>query len=302
MPKILTIVITYNGMCWVDRCLGSMATSTVHSDVFVIDNGSTDQTADYIAEHYPTAFLFRSPKNLMFGRGNNVGLEYALKNGYDYVYLLNQDAWVMPDTLGKLVETHCAHPEYGILSPMQLKPCGTDFENLFNVLVVKRNQVFADDLASRELKDVYEVRFVQAAHWLISRECLEKVGGFSPSFPHYGEDNNMCNRALYNSFKIGVVPAAKAVHDADTKPPMTKKQRSYRQYIDFVILLSEIYEAKPAFENFVYMLKKSKGLCVMYKSLYPFGILMKTLTKWPGIERNRRVSIRQKRAFLNNDV
>lgn len=300
MPAILTIVVTYNGMRWIERCLESAARSTVHSDVFVVDNGSTDGTADYIAEHFPDVKLFRSPENLMFGRGNNVGLEYALKNGYDYVYLLNQDAWLMPDALEKLVETHSSHPEYGILSPMQMKPGGVDYENLFNVLVVNRNPDFAEDLASGQLKDVYNVKFVQAAHWLISRECLEKVGGFSPSFPHYGEDNNFCNRALYHSFKIGVVPAAKAVHDADTKPPMTKKKRNYRQYIDFVILLSEIYEAKPAFENFVYMLKKSKGLCVMYKSFAPFGILLKTLVKWPGIERNRRVSIKQKKAFLNN--
>lgn len=287
-------------MRWVDRCLESIAESTVHSDVFVVDNCSTDGTTDYIAKHYPNAILYRSPKNLMFGRGNNVGLEYALANGYDYVYLLNQDAWVMPDALEKLVEVHSAHPEYGILSPIQMKPDGTDYENLFNVLVIKRNPDFAEGLATGELKNVYEVKFVQAAHWLISRDCLKKVGGFSPSFPHYGEDNNFCNRALFHSFKIGVVPAAKAIHDADAKPPMTKKKRNYRQYIDFVILLSEIYEAKPAFENFVYMLKKSKGLCLMYKSLSPFGVLLKTLAKWPGIERNRRVSIKQERTFMKN--
>ena len=110
MNAILIVIVTYNAMRWIDKCLSSVNCSNVQSDIFVVDNCSTDGTPDYIAQHYPDAILIRSPKNLMFGKGNNVGLRYALENGYDYVYLLNQDAWLMPDTLGKLVETHCAHP------------------------------------------------------------------------------------------------------------------------------------------------------------------------------------------------
>ena len=83
------------------------------------------------------------------------------------------------------------------MSFYDVNPC---FEK--HVLVIPKGEYenildFANDLATGELKDVYEVKFVQAAHWLISRECLERVGGFSPSFPHYGEDNNFCNRAQY---------------------------------------------------------------------------------------------------------
>ena len=136
MNRILTIVVTFNAMQWVDRCIGSVLASKMHSDIFVIDNGSTDRTADYIAEHYPTALLYRSPKNLKFGKGNNLGLEYAIRHGYDYVYLLNQDAWGMPDTFSKMLAVFENHPEYGILSPYYIDlKTGKRIDYVFNSII-----------------------------------------------------------------------------------------------------------------------------------------------------------------------
>ena len=100
--KILVIVVTYNGMKWVDRCLGSLSKSKIPVDVIVIDNGSTDGTPDYIAEYFPEMKIVATGENHGFGRANNIGFRHAMKNGYEYVYLLNQDAWVFPDTFGIL--------------------------------------------------------------------------------------------------------------------------------------------------------------------------------------------------------
>ena len=102
--RILAIVVTYNGMKWVDRCLGSLVMSRTPADVIVIDNGSQDGTQEYIAENYPEVKLVSTGENFGFGKANNIGLKHALEKGYEYVYLLNQDAWVYPDTLGVLME------------------------------------------------------------------------------------------------------------------------------------------------------------------------------------------------------
>ena len=98
--KILTIIVTYNGMRWAQRCLQSLRDSEVHTDIYVIDNGSTDGTQAFIREHFPEAVMVQNARNEGFGRANNRGLRYALEHGYDYVYLLNEDAWIMPSTLG----------------------------------------------------------------------------------------------------------------------------------------------------------------------------------------------------------
>ena len=150
MKKVLVIVVTYNGKQWLSRCLGSVSavgvpvsavgvpetvpptankaqnevggTETVPStalnvDLFVLDNDSTDGSADYVQANFPAAKLIRSAENLGFSKANNLGMQYALDHGYDYVYLLNQDAWLEEGALDKLVSTAESHPEYAVLSP-----------------------------------------------------------------------------------------------------------------------------------------------------------------------------------------
>lgn len=294
MNRLLVIIVTYNAMRWVDRCLGSVTDSTVKADLFVVDNGSTDGTRDYIAEHYPEAILVRSEVNLKFGKGNNLGLEYALKNGYDYVYLLNQDAWVMPDTFEKMIVVQKKHPEFGLLSPLQLSSNGESYEQLFEHLVVEN---LPDDYRGHEL---CEITFAQAAHWLISKSCIEIVGGFSPTFPHYGEDDNYCQRVLYHGFKIGVVPSAKGVHDSANRPPMSNKQKCYRHYIRFALHLSDVTNESDLLHRLFFVMRRAKGLAVEDKSLTSFGGLFKTMLNIIPICRNKKITKEEQRAFLNN--
>lgn len=298
MPKLLTIIVTYNAMRWVDRCLGSVTASSVPSDIFIVDNGSSDGTRDYIAEHYPEAMLIRSEVNLMFGRANNLGLEYALKKGYDYVYLLNQDAWVAPFTFEKLIESSVAHPEYGILSPLQFSPDWKNYEYLFWRIVIKKLSDRDVTIDNATAGDVLGVEMVQAAHWMLTRRCIETVGGFSPSFPHYGEDNNYCQRTIFHGFKIGIVPEAKAVHDAANKPLVTNGQRVYRDFITFVIYLSDPDDMRPLVPRLWFLLRRAKGIAVERKSLTSFGGYFKALAHLRRIRRNRRLSMTEKCAFL----
>jgi len=69
------------------------------------------------------------------------------------------------------------------------------------------------------VKDVYDVGFVNAAAWSMTRECLERVGGFSPSFFHYGEDDNYTQRLQFHKLKLGVLPTSRIYHDREQRPP-----------------------------------------------------------------------------------
>ena len=118
--KVLVIVVTFNGFKWLERCLGSVRASELPADLYVWDNDSTDGSADWVEGHFPEAKLVRSADNLGFAEANNQGMRYALDKGYDYVYLLNQDAWLEPSTLGTLVAASKAHPDFAVLSPLQM--------------------------------------------------------------------------------------------------------------------------------------------------------------------------------------
>ena len=81
MDRVLVIVVTYNAMRWIDRCLGSLLASKPKPDVFVVDNASTDGTPDYLSSNFNDVIVNKPGRNLGFGQANNIGLKYALENG-----------------------------------------------------------------------------------------------------------------------------------------------------------------------------------------------------------------------------
>lgn len=235
MNRILVIVVTYNAMKWADRCFGSLRNSALPADVFVVDNGSCDGTQDYLEECFPEVHLYRNNENSGFGRANNIGLQYAVERGYEYVYLLNQDAWIYEDTFAILLDAMEKDRSLGILSPMQMAACGDRPDPRFEKKCPRRA---LRDLSSRwRSGKVYEVGFVMAAHWMISRECLMNVGGFSPAFRHYGEDDNYIHRALYKGFKVGIHSGAKAIHDRELRP-MSKEAAMRLKCVASVVKVS----------------------------------------------------------------
>ena len=248
--RILVIVVTYNGLRWLERCLGSVRASEVPADLYVWDNDSTDGSADFVQGRFPEAKLVRSADNLGFAEANNMGMRYALDRGYDYVYLLNQDAWIEPSTLGTLVAASEAHPEYGVLSPLQM----TDgFQEL-------------DTQFERMMKE--PVRRVMAAHWLIPRRALEKVGLFDKLFPLYGNDDNWCDRARYHGFKVGIVPEARAVHDRAYRQEPKEKVIYRNYYMGSLVRLCDIN--RPLWERFLYVCLFTVVKAVKYGSILPF--------------------------------
>ena len=218
--KLFVIVVTYKGMQWYDRCFASLRESTLLVQTIVVDNASNDGSVEYIKENYPEIHLIESDENLGFGRANNLGMRYALDHGCDYVFLLNQDAWVDPDTIGKLLDIHGNHTEYGILSPIHLNAEKTGIEKgLLNYLADKKvtDKRLLEDLYYHRLKDVYDTTYVNAAAWLLPRNTLETIGGFDPIFSHYGEDDNYLQRARFHSLKIGICPSCVVVHDTERR-------------------------------------------------------------------------------------
>lgn len=216
-PRVLVIIVTYNGMAHIDRCLQSFDHADRQLQVMIVDNASTDGTPEYVKANYPYVLLVESRRNLGFGAANNVGLRYAIDNNFDFAYLLNQDAWIEHEDLKKLIDVANRHPDYGILSPLQVYAGKKKLDKAFSktVDIELKNDLL---LNPREVKEVYEVgpnRLIQAAHWLIKCGVVSKVGGFSPVFYHYGEDNDYCNRLFFYGYKKGIVPAVLGVHNRE---------------------------------------------------------------------------------------
>jgi GT2 family glycosyltransferase len=222
MGKIVSIVVSYNAMSWLDKCLGSLLPGGAGDQVIVVDNDSSDGTVAHIKKYFPRVKVIEAGTNLGFGKANNLGIKAGMKEGASFFFLLNQDAWVDKGSLEELKRISTSHPGFGILSPVHLNGNGTGPDRKFRNYLASSGSS-KDFITSYTPSKVYpvgeiiETGFVNAAAWFLRREVVEKAGGFDPLFFHYGEDDNYVNRLKYYHLKIGVVPSLKVYHDREQR-------------------------------------------------------------------------------------
>lgn len=255
IAKIFVIIVTYKGHQWYERCFTSLRDSEYPIQTIVIDNASNDGTVEYIREHFPEIHLIESEENLGFGRANNIGMRYALNHGCDYVFLLNQDAWVESNTLSELVRIAEKNQEYGILSPIHLNAERTRINVLIGLGNGYRNERFLSDLYLDSVQDLYETNYVNAAAWLLPRKILEIVGGFDPIFHHYEEDDNYLDRVIFHKFKIGICPSSRIIHD-HVDSPLSDERLDYRQKQYLLVEWTNINKQFSLGGEFRYCLRK----------------------------------------------
>ena len=286
--KILVIVVTFNGLKWLERCLGSVRASKVPADLYVWDNDSADGSADWVQGHFPEAKLVRSADNLGFAEANNMGMRYALDKGYDYVYLLNQDAWIEPSTLGTLIAASEAHPEYAVLSPLQMTDGFTGLDAQFGKILRSAQNGFCHPEEAEGQRRISPVRRVMAAHWLVPRKALEAIGLFDALFPLFGNDDNWCDRARYHGFKIGIVPQARAVHDRASREEPKEKVIFRNYYMGSLVRLCDIN--RPLWERFLFVCLFTLVKAVKYGSILPFKHFGSLVRMLPEVKNSRRRS------------
>lgn len=241
-PKIFVIVVTYKGMRWYDKCFTSLRESTIPVQTIVVDNTPGEEDANYIRAHFPEIILLKPEQNLGFGKGNNLAMKYAREHDADYVFLLNQDTWLIDNEMfAKLVTISEKHPDYGILSPMHLK---ADEKSLFMMWEYQNNTTssqFINDYYRGAIQEIYSTNYVNAAAWLLPRKTLEIVGGFDPIYQQYGEDDNYLCRVRYHKLKIGICPQIKLVHDHQvTINPFSKNKDQYYHLQQILVKLTDV--------------------------------------------------------------
>ncbi len=263
--KVFVIIVTYNGSKWIEKCINSLLHSVCPIEVIVVDNCSTDDSVELLKQ-FPQIHLIQSKENLGFGKANNIGIDYALKNDADYVFLLNQDTWIFDDTILNLVAVAQKNPSFGIVSPMHFSGDEKTLDGGFLTYYSRK-------IEANSYKNIAIVPFVNAAAWIVSSACLKKVGGFEPLFGHYGEDRNYCDRVLYHQFQIVIAENAKICHDRKITRSL-KKDIIQSKYI----MLSQVLDINNTLLlSYANALKSVFGLPKYFKKSYSFASILKLL-------------------------
>lgn len=210
--KASVIILSWNGIEYLSDCLNAVLSQDYTAfEVIVVDNGSTDGSAELVAEQFPQVHLIRNANNLGFAAGNNVGLRAACG---DVLALLNQDTVVQPGWLGALVQTLLADPDVGIAGGKALYPDGTlqHAGGQVGARGASRHYGYRQQDA-RRFDEARDVDFVTGATLALTRQVYEAVGALDEGFtPAYFEDVDWCYRVRRAGFRVVYVPQAVLVH------------------------------------------------------------------------------------------
>jgi hypothetical protein len=219
MADVSVVVVTYNALPWLERCLDSVA----EYETIVVDNGSADGTAELIREQYPDVKLIEQP-NLGLAAGWSRGIESASGR---FILLLNADAWAVGNAVEQLAAFASEHPQAAMVGPKLLNTDGSlqrsvrGFPTLWRLATeyffLRKlgprthafNAFYAGDFDHDETR---EVEFVMGACMLVRRDAIDAVGLPDSAFFLFSEETDWCYRFHQAGWSVLFFPGAEFVH------------------------------------------------------------------------------------------
>lgn len=213
-PGIAVLIVNYNGGTLLSRSLEALSRQTVRDfRVVVVDNASSDGSADGIDGRYPNVTLVRAGSNLGFAAGNNLALKHA--GGAEWIALLNPDAFPEPDWLERLVLAAFAYPGFSFFgsrmlladTPQLLDGTGDVYHA--SGMAWRRDHGVPADRAAAEAGEIFGPC---AAAALFARTALVEAAGFDERYFCYHEDVDLAFRLRLLGHRCRYVPDAVVHH------------------------------------------------------------------------------------------
>ncbi|WFE25230.1 glycosyltransferase family 2 protein [Solwaraspora sp. WMMD791] len=226
-PRIATVVVNYRNDDDTVRCLTSLQASE-HADqrIIVVDNTEPEHSDAVLADLLdPAVEVITVGDNVGFAAGCNIGIQAALRTGVDFVWLVNPDAVVGQETLGRLLATAADEPDAGIVG-CRILDGGHPARILFNGGVITgAGSTFHANAGEFDpaVPDgtVRDVDYVTGACFLIRRDTLHQIGLLSEDYFLYYEETDYCLRAQRAGWRTVLAPRARTWHYKRSagKPP-----------------------------------------------------------------------------------
>ncbi len=239
-PSVAIILVNWNGLAYTLECIESLrAVSHRSLKIIVVDNGSEPSQVDPLKE-IDTIHLIENGENLGFTGGNNVGIQYAIDQGFDLIMLLNNDTLVEPNFLDPLVAV-LQKEETGAVQPKILQMDSKHIWSLggkFNTAFGKAKTIGAgkEDLLVQSAK-AYNVDWLTGCCLFVKTSVFKEIGLLDNKYFALCEDVDWSLRAKEAGYVLKVVPSAVIYHHESasdkSKVRTTEGYRSpFRQYLN----------------------------------------------------------------------
>ena len=248
--QLSIVIVNYNGRRFLEECITSIRQFVFSShEVIIVDNASSDGSADYIEAHFPEVRLIRSANNSGFTGGNNLGVQAARG---ELVLLLNNDTQLLTSIDPALTEFKNtklgalgAHLFYGdgrnqpsvgyTHTPLRILLSWVGLSKFRWLPSIFRRTEYAPEFYDTRHDDV---AWVSGAFLLTRRDLWQAIGGLDERYFMYVEDVDYCKQVRDLGFKVIYIPSVKVVHyegggkEWIGQGALTRTVRSYSIYVE----------------------------------------------------------------------
>lgn len=212
--SVAIIIVNWNTYAYSKSCLEQLASlSYKNFKIFLVDNGSDDQSGEILHQEFPYVNYSRNQQNLGFTGGNNVGIRLAISSGFDYIFLLNNDTYFDKGFLDPLVKFLDQNPEVGAVQPLiyekikqkKVWHAGGQFNTFTGSTTSIKVEV--------ELSDPYESEWLTGCAFMIRSQVITDIGSLNPTYFAYFEDVDWSFRIKSYGKTLFIVPSAVLFHE-----------------------------------------------------------------------------------------
>jgi GT2 family glycosyltransferase len=210
-PLVYTIILNWNRPALTVDCLHSLeALDYPNHRILLVDNGSSDSSVAQISGVFPNLEILQTGINLGFGAGNNCGIRLAVERGAEYVWLLNNDTHVFPETLTHLLAKAEEDPTYGAVGSVLLYSLGPERVQAWGGGII--NFFTGSARHFQHPSPLGATAFLTAASLLVRADAIKAVNLFDDNFFLYWEDADLCYRIRKAGYRLAVAADAKLLH------------------------------------------------------------------------------------------
>lgn len=241
LRRVAVVIVTYNGKPYIADCLRSLfSASEDKPEVIVVDNASTDGSAEVVRSEFPDVRVISAQSNLGYGAACNQG---ALASQSEYIAIVNQDVSSTPGWIEHLIDALDRDPTAAMATPKilllrdpdRINTCGNT-PHYTGITICRGYNRPAPEFAEQE-----EVASVSGAAFVIRRTVFEELGGFDPTFFLYLEDTELSLRVALAGYRCLYVPEAVVLHDFE---PRFSTEKVYSLERNRLVMLLKVYRLR----------------------------------------------------------
>ena len=244
-PKVAVVILNWNGRFFLEKFLPSVYNSDYPNIEFIVgDNGSTDDSVEFVRTVYPTIRIVRNERNLGFAGGHNEVLKVV---DADSFVLLNSDVAVAPDWIGPVIELLENNPDMAVAQPkirsyylrdhFEHAGAAGGFIDYYGFPFCRGRMLHVLEKDHGQYDDPCDVFWASGAAFFIKRQHWERSGGFDADFFAHMEEVDLCWRLQREGYRIGYCPQSVVYHVGGGTLPASNPQKTYLNFRNNLFML-----------------------------------------------------------------